>query len=490
MLPRLLPLVLALCAPFAHAQEASPDAPNIVLILADDLGYGELGCYGQSLIPTPNLDRLAAEGMRFTRAYSGAPVCAPSRAVLLSGKHAGHTLVRNNWENGGFGGPGDREGQYPLPPNAVTLSRSLQEAGYATGCVGKWGQGGPFTSGHPNRQGFDFFYGYLCQRRAHNYYPTHLWRNETREELGNEHFAPYWRLEAPLDDERAYYDRIHGTVWAADPLEHETLDFVRRHADERFFLWVTTPIPHVALQVPEDQVDHFPREWDTEPYLGTQGYVAHPRPRAAYAAMIEDLDTTVGHLLDLFDELQLAEDTLVIFTSDNGATYAGGCDHEFFDSVAGLRGLKGSVYEGGLRVPWIARWPGRIAPNTESAHVTSFQDFFPTFADLSGIEAPADTDGISLVPTLLGQGEQAVHENLYWELGNRQAVLTRDQWKLVRTALDKPNPKTELFHLATDPLEEHDLSEAEPEQLERLLRLADELREPSEIFPLRGVDVP
>ena len=180
----------------------------------------------------------------------------------------------------------------------------------------------------------------------------------------------------------------------------------------------------------------------------------------------------------------------MIFTSDNGATYAGGCDHEFFDSVAGLRGLKGSVYEGGLRVPWIARWPGRIAPNTESAHVTSFQDFFPTFADLSGIEAPADTDGISLVPTLLGQGEQAVHEKLYWELGDRQAVLTRDQWKLVRTALDKPNPKTELFHLGQDPLEERDLSEAEPEQLERLLRLADELREPSEIFPLRGVDKP
>lgn len=463
--------------------------PNVVLFLADDLGYGEVGVYGQSLIRTPNWDRLAAEGMRFTRGYSGSPVCAPSRCSLLTGRHTGRSIVRNNWEGGGW----DRdavEGQYPLPEDVPILSEFLAERGYATGVFGKWGLGGTHTDGAPQLQGFDRSVVVNCQRVAHNFYPTHLWSDGERLPLeGNEWFSAHQRIEAPLEDPAEYSARFTGQTYAPDVMLEAALEFLDDHADEPFFLYFPTPLPHVALQVPDEEVQAYPEEWDAEtgPYLGQKGYLPHPRPRAAYAAMISRQDAELGALLDRLDALGLADDTLVIATSDNGPTYAGGVDYDFFDSAGGLRGLKGSVYEGGLRVPTIARWPGRIEPASSSDQPVYFADYAETIADAVGADWQAESDGISFLPTLLQDGVQRPHPYMYWELGRRQALISGD-WKLVRTDLDKDQPIIELFDLARDPGEAIDLSQAQPEILKLLLGLARGARTVSEPFPIARLD--
>lgn len=490
-LPALLILTtLGLAACESGAPSPSEAPPNIVYILADDLGYGELGSYGQTLIQTPNLDRLAEQGMRFTQHYSGSPVCAPSRATLMSGKHTGHTLIRDNFELGGW--TDDEEfGQMPLPTGSFTIGRMLQEQGYVTAAIGKWGLGGPGSTGIPNEQGFDHFYGYLDQKQAHNYYPTHLWRNEVWDTLSNPYFSPHQRLQGDPND-AASYEEFKGQEYAQDLMAEEALGFIRDNAANPFFLYLPFPIPHLALQVPDSALAPYDGAWEEEPYLGDPSYLPHARPKAAYAAMITRMDAHIGQILDLLDEMGLAENTLVMFTSDNGTTYTGGVDADFFDSTGGLRGLKGSVYEGGIRVPLIARWPGRIQPGTVSDHVSAFWDMVPTFAELTGAVPPADIDGVSILPTLLGVSGQERHEALYWEyhgLWNGAQAVRIGDWKGVRLGghLDEDAP-IELYDLSVDPGEETDLAERHPD-LVALVRQVMESRLPSEIdrwnFPIR-----
>ena len=457
--------------------------PNVILILADDLGYGELGCYGQTKIRTPRLDALAREGMRFTDFYSGSPVCAPSRCTLLTGLHTGHAFIRDNKEIGGWG-PDEPEGQLPVPAGTITLGGILQQHGYATAAIGKWGLGGPGSTGAPNAQGFDLFYGYLCQRVAHNYYPTHLWRNGEKDMLdGNEWFAAHQRLEvAPAD--AGDYDKYASSTFAPDRMLNEALRFIDDNRERPFFLYFATPVPHVAIQVPDESVRPYLDEgWDTEPYLGQKGYLPHPHPRAAYAAMISRLDRDIGTMLDRLDELGLAENTIVLFTSDNGPTYAGGVDYEFFNSAGPLRGLKGSLYEGGIRVPLIARWPGRIEAGGETDHAGGLWDLLPTIGALVGLDAasmPVATDGLSFAPTLLGEPQPA-HPYLYWEYQGHQAV-RRGDFK----AFKKRGEETiELYDLAADDFEGVDVAADHAPVVDAVRRIMREGRTTSGDFPLR-----
>ena len=328
----------------------SQEAPNVILVLADDLGYGELGSYGQEHIETPNLDRLAAEGMRFTQHYSGAPVCAPSRYVLMTGRNSGHATIRNNLKV-------QSEGQTPIPSGELTLGELLKGAGYATGVFGKWGLGFPGSEGDPLAQGFDRFFGYNCQVHAHNFYPRYLWSDDETVDLeGN--------------------DRgLTGAQYSHDVIEAELLDFIRANKDRPFFCYVPSTIPHLALQVPESTLAQYRGRWEETPYEG-RSYLPHPTPRAAYAAMITHLDASVGRIMELLQELELEERTLVLFTSDNGATHLNPqVDVEFFKSSGALRGLKGSVYEGGVRVPLIARWKGQVPAGATSSHLSAFEDY-------------------------------------------------------------------------------------------------------------------
>jgi arylsulfatase len=464
LVPLLLVLLACSTSPNDRA-EHSQRPPNVVLLLADDLGWNELGCYGQRKIRTPHVDRLTAEGVRFTQHYSGSAVCAPARCVLLTGLHTGHAFIRDNGEV-------KPEGQRPIPAETVTLAEVLKDAGYATGIFGKWGLGGPGTVGEPNLQGFDDWYGYLCQRQAHNFYPRYLWDNGERVELeGN--------------------DRgLTGAQYSHDLIAERALAFVRAHADEPFFLYVPFTIPHLAIQVPEDSLAEYEGLWDDPPYEGGKGYLPHRAPRAGYAAMVTRMDRDVGRLLDLLDELELAEDTIVFFASDNGPTYdrLGGSDSDFFQSAGPFRGLKGSLYEGGIRVPLVARWPGRIEAGRVSDLPSAFWDLFPTVCELTGASVPEGLDGLSFAPTLTGVGEQARHEYLYWEFrayGGQQAVRLGD-WKGVRQKMKSGNRAIELYDLALDVGERNDLAAEQPELVERVRAIMDgEGRVESDEFPLR-----
>ncbi|MBO6576167.1 MAG: arylsulfatase [Rhodothermales bacterium] len=460
----LLVLLLTACA-----QPEPP--PNVIYILADDLGYGELGAYGQELIRTPNLDRLAAEGMRFTQHYSGSPVCAPSRGSLLTGKHTGTAFVRDNFEVGGWG-PDEPEGQLPLADSETTIAELLQPMGYRTGFVGKWGLGGPDSEGHPNNQGFDRFYGYLCQRVAHNYYPTHLWSDGLADSLeGNTPwFSAHQRIDAPLDSEMEYYARYQRQTYAPERMIEEALAFLDSAQEDPFFLVYATPIPHLALQVPVEELDAYAGAFDEEPFFG-RPYLPHPRPLSAYAAMITYMDRNIGRLLDRLEELGVADNTIVMFSSDNGTTYTGGVEAETFNSTDGLRGLKGSVFEGGIRVPMIARWPQRIAPGTTTDHVSAFWDVLPTLADLTGAAAPRGIDGESFSHVLLGDEPIARERPLYWEyhaFGAMQAVRW-DQWKAVRlNAREDPHGPIQLFDLEADRSETTDVAADHPDVVARM----------------------
>ncbi|MCA9002144.1 MAG: arylsulfatase, partial [Planctomycetes bacterium] len=448
--------------------------PNVILIVADDLGYGDLGSYGQKLIQTPHLDRMAEQGMRFTDFYAGSPVCAPSRCTLMTGLHPGHAYVRDNWEAGGWG-EHDAEGQKPLPTGTQTLGRVLQEAGYQTACIGKWGLGGEGTTGGPLDQGFDRFFGYNCQRHAHNFYPRYLVDDRGIRILeGN--------------------DRgLTGKQYAPDLYADEALKFIREHKDGPFFVYYPTIVPHLALQVPEDSLAPYVGEWDDPPYDGKKGYLPHATPRAAYAGMVSRMDRDIGRLLAQLEEMGVDKNTLVMFTSDNGATYdIGGAHSEFFESNGVLRGAKGSVYEGGLRVPLIARWPGKIPAGTETAALGAFWDFMPTIAGFAGATTEGPLDGTTLAPALFGIAADT-GRTLYWEFpgyGNQQALRQGD-WMLIRRFLgDSKKTSTELYNLATDISQEHNVAAEHPELVAQLLdRMAAE-HVPSKEFPLRGVDTP
>ncbi len=450
--------------------------PNIIFILADDLGYGDLGSYGNTKIRTPQLDQMAKQGMRFTDFYAGSPVCAPSRCVLLTGKHGGHAFIRDNKE-------WQPEGQYPIPASEVTLAELLKAQGYATGAFGKWGLGYPGSEGDPNRQGFDLFYGYNCQREAHNFYPDHLWRNDRKVMLeGNTR-------------------GLTGKHYSHDLIEAEALQFIRANQDKPFFLYAPFTIPHLALQVPEDSLAEYAGAFPADtPYDGKNGYLPHPQPHAAYAAMITRMDRSVGRMLALLKELKLDENTLVIFSSDNGGAFGtvtkdfdflpgrmGGTDYVFFGSTGKFRAFKGSVYEGGIRVPFIARWPGRIKAGGVSDLPAAFYDVLPTLCEVAGTKPPRATDGVSLLPTLLGKGKQTRHEFLFWDFsgyGGQQAVRL-GAWKGLRRNLHRGNTKLELYNLKTDIGEQHDVAAQHPDLVKRIERIMAEQHRPSALFPFK-----
>ncbi len=461
--------------------------PNIVYIMADDLGYGEVGCFGQKLIPTPNVDRLAREGVRFTRFYAASPVCAPTRASLLTGKHQGHAVIRGNKEVGGFG-PNDPEGQFPLPKSEITVAEVLRRGGYATALVGKWGLGGPGPDQNPLDHGFDRFYGYLCQRRAHNYYPAYLWSDRQPDLLGNPVFDAHQKITAPLATENDYYQRFGGPTYAPAKMAEACLDFIDKHAKQPFFLYFAPTLPHLALQAPKTWVDKFPPAWDAKPYLGGQGYLPTARPRATYAAMIAYLDHIVGQILDELDRRDLTRNTLVIFTSDNGATFNGGVDRAFFHSNGELRDGKMTVYEGGIRVPFVARWPGKIRPETSTDSVATAYDTMATLSQIVGQPAPCG-DGTSYLSALTGKSDVR-REYVYFEYPeatSQQAVIFGNL-KAVRPNLIKNPGLVEVYDLATDIGETHDLARDRPDIVRRALEVFRREHVPNRDFPLPGVD--
>jgi len=420
--------------------------PNIIFFLADDLGRGEVGCYGQELIRTPHIDALAREGMRFTQHYSGSPVCAPSRCTLMTGKHTGRAYIRDNFEMGGWN-EGDPEGQRPIPAGTETIARMLRRIGYRTAAIGKWGLGGPDSSGDPLRQGFDHFYGHLCQRIAHNHYTTHLWRDGKKE---------------ILDGNR--WQNVTGKHYAPDLMAEDALRFIRERGDRPFFLYFATPVPHAAIQVPEDSLAEYRGRWPDPPYTGDKGYLPHPAPRAGYAAMVTRMDRDLGRMMALLEELGIADRTIVFLSSDNGPTFNGGTDSTFFRSARPFRGLKCEVYEGGIRVPMIVRWPGRICAGSTAEHVSAFWDVLPTIAEATGAEAPRDIDGVSFLPTLLGEPGRRRHDHLYWEYhGSPSQAVRLGDWKGVRrNARKDPDGPIELYDLACDIGETRDLAKEHP----------------------------
>lgn len=451
------------------AGSATSPAPNIIYILADDLGYGDLSCYGQTLFNTPNIDRLAQSGMTFTQHYSGSTVCAPSRSALMTGLHTGHTFVRGNKEV-------QPEGQYPLPDESFTIAEALKEAGYTTGAFGKWGLGYPGSEGDPNYQGFDTFYGYNCQRMGHHYYPYHLWSNQDS-----------IVLEANLGKQKGAY--------APELIHQEVLRFIRDNQEQPFFLYLPSIIPHAELIAPDSVMAKHLGQY--EPEINYEGYDDGPKYRrgpyesqenahAAFVAMIEILDRQVGEIVQTLEELGLSENTLIMFTSDNGPHQEGGADPEYFNSNGPLKGFKRDLYEGGIRVPMIASWPGKIEAGTQTDHISAFWDLFPTLADLTDMKAPAEIDGISFLPTLLGQAsEQKKHEYLYWEFherGGRLAV-RKDKWKAVKyDVLEKPDAPLELYDLSVDLGEENNIAAQHPEVVAEMKRIMEQARTPSEVF--------
>lgn len=449
--------------------ETANARPNIVYILADDLGYGDLSSYGQQKFSTPNIDKLAKNGILFTQHYSGSTVCAPSRSALLTGMHTGHTVVRGNKEI-------MPEGQYPLPDNTFTMAEAMQKAGYATGAFGKWGLGFPGSEGDPLNQGFDTFFGYNCQRLGHNYYPDHLWANKDS-----------LVLKGNLGKNKGTY---------APGLIHEkTLEFIELNKDNPFFLYVASIIPHAELAAPEEFMEKnrgkFPPETpyegvDDGPEFNQGPYRSQKEPHTAFVSMVQLLDAQVGEIVAKLEGLGIADNTIVVFTSDNGPHTEGGADPEYFDSNGPFRGTKRDLYEGGIRVPMIAAWPGKIRPGSTTELVSAFWDVFPTFSDIAGIETPEGLDGISFLPTLLGHEDlQENHEYLYWEFhekGGRQAIRKGD-WKAVKyDVFGGADVAIKLYDLTTDIGEQNNVAEKNPEVIKEMKTLFENARTPSDVF--------
>lgn len=490
----LLVVLLVLATPSALSVAAQRAArPNVIFVLADDLGYGELGCFGQQHIRTPHLDRLAKQGMRLTQHYSGNAVCAPSRCVLMTGLHPGHAFIRNNRSV-------EPEGQYPIPAGTATVARLLGQQVYATGAFGKWGLGPPASHAEPLAQGFDRFFGYNCQAVAHNYYPTYLWDDRQRLPLDNPKFSAHQRLPEDADvNDASAYAVYEGNQYAPDLICDAARQFIRQHQDEPFFVYVPTTVPHLALQVPDDSLEEYAGQFDDAPYDGSRRYLPHHKPRAAYAAMVTRMDREIGRLVELVDELGLTEQTIFIFSSDNGPAEdgLGGADSAFFNSAGPLRSRKGWLYEGGIRVPTIVRWKGHIAPGSTSDRVSGFEDWLPTILELVDAKqaTPDGLDGISMAPTLLGQ-DQPPRPFLYREFpayDGQQSVRMGD-WKGIRQNLmprgknAEPNMHIELYNLADDIGETRDVSAAHPEIVAQIESIMREQHTPSEEFPLPAID--
>ncbi|WP_165071689.1 arylsulfatase [Paludisphaera rhizosphaerae] len=425
-------LVLFLLGVPAPSVLAEDPKPNVLYIMADDLGYGDLGCYGQKLIKTPNIDALAAQGTRYLQAYAGSTVCAPSRSALMTGKHTGHAPIRGNQEV-------KPEGQVPMPADTFTMAHLFKRAGYTTGLIGKWGLGYPGSVSTPDKMGFDDFYGYNCQAKAHEYYPEYLWKNDQKVML-------------------------NGKAYSHDLMAAEALDFVRRNRDRPFFLDLSLTIPHAKLQVPD---------------LGPYANESWPDDLKRLAAMITRMDSDVGRLMVLLDELKIADRTLVFFVSDNGAAY----NDQLFQHSGALRGRKRDMYEGGVRTPAILRWPGHVKAGAVSEQVWTFWDLLPTFADLIGVPAPSGLDGVSVLPAFV-EGRKIEHPPLYFEFHERgfdQCARIGD-WKAVRHGSKGP---IELYDLSVDSSEKTDVAAAHPDVVRKFEDYLATARTDSEIWPIR-----
>jgi len=462
-------LLASIAAVSCSQSNKEKSQPNIVFILADDLGYGDLSCYGQQKFTTPNIDRLARDGMMFTQHYTGCTVSAPSRSVLMTGQHTGHTPIRGNrgW---------DPEGQWPLPAESVTIAEMLKTKGYATGAFGKWGLGYIDTYGDPNKQGIDEFFGYNCQSLAHNYYPDHLWQNHEKVLLHEN-------------------DSGKTGAYSADLIHRAAIKFIETNKEKPFFLFYPTTIPHAELFAKEDYMKKFRGKFDPEKsYAGTDDgpnyrlgpYGSQPEAHAAFAAMVKQLDDYVGELMAKLAEFELEENTIVIFASDNGPHLEGGADPDYFNSNGDLKGFKRDMYEGGIRTPLLVKWPEKIKEGSVSDHVSAFWDFMPTFAEITGADPPENIDGISLLPTLLGKKKQKEHEYLYWEFheqGGKIAV-RMGNWKAVQRNVDKaPGGETELYDLSTDVGEANNVASSNPEIVSKMEELMKQAHTPSRDFP-------
>lgn len=473
---------------------AEVQKPNIIVILADDLGWAELGCYGQEKILTPHLDRLASQGQCWTQFYSGAPVCSPSRNVLLTGRHTGGCNVQNLLRADRSETTEDLRGDHPMKAE-LPLHTALKSAGYTTTTFGKWGMGEYGTTGAPDRNGVDYFYGYTDHRMCHTFYPPFLWRNGVKEAINDPGIPGHSRIpEGPVT-----YEKLTGQKNSSVAITDELLAYVDRQAGAKqpFFIYYCPLEPHVAMQPPRDWVERYPEEWDTEPYRGERSYQPHPRPRAGYAAMISFMDYNIGQLLVKLKEKGLEENTLVIFTSDNGTTHdVGGVDHKFFTSVADLRGLKGSAHEGGIRVPGIIRWPGKIAPGKVIDQPAYSADIMPTLCALTGAD-PGKPYGENLLPVLLGKSDTLTDRRpLVWTgggYGGQVAVRIGDM-KAIRKNLD-PSVKQgpfdwEVYDLSKDRAETADLSATRRDVVEQAIAVLKEEYTRDPAYPELGIFSP
>lgn len=459
-------LALASCA----QSEKEKQLPNFVFILADDLGYGDLSCYGQNKFSTPNIDRLAEQGMLFRQHYTGCTVSAPSRSSLMTGLHTGHTPIRGNkgWEP---------EGQWPLPATSVTIAEVLKAKGYVSGAYGKWGLGFIDTEGDPNSQGFDEFFGFNCQSLAHNYYPDHLWHNHEKVLLHEN-------------------DSGRFGIYSADIIHKAALDFLENNRNKPFFLFYPTTIPHAELFAKEEYMKMFRGKFlpeksfkgtDSGPNFRLGPYGSQPEGHTAFAAMIKELDDYVGELISKITELGLEKNTVVIFASDNGPHLEAGADPDYFNSNGVLKGYKRDVYEGGIRTPLIVRWPEKVKPGSVSDHISAFWDILPTLAEIAGAEIQGEIDGISFLPTLTGKNNrQKQHEYLYWEFHEQGGKIgvRMGNWKAVKRDIDKsPQGAVELYDLSKDIGETNDIASANPELVKKMEEIMKAARNPSDAFP-------
>ncbi len=439
--------------------------PNIIYILADDLGYGDLGCYGQKQIKTPHLDKMAADGLRFTQHYAGSTVCSPSRCSLMTGKHVGHCSIRGNVE-------------VLMGPNEMTLAKLLKQVGYSTACIGKWGIGHPPPPEDPFNNGFDYFFGYLSMWHAHNYYPEFLWKNGKKVQLKN-------IVKHPEKHYQKGQEKLTGLViekvdYSSDLFTEDALSFLEKQT-KPFFLFLSYTIPHA-----NNEAVWFGEHGMEVPDYGIYKDQDWPEPEKGKAAMITRMDRDIGIILSKLKKLGIDDNTLVIFSSDNGPHKKGGIDPDFFYSNGQLKGYKRDLYDGGIRVPLIARWPGKIKSGSDSDHISAFWDILPTFAELTGAQIPSDIDGISFLPTLLGKkSQQKQHEYLYWEFheGSSKQAIRMGDWKAVRLAPSKP---FELYNLKSDIGEQNNIADKHPDIIAKVKSILANVRTDEKQWPLQN----
>ena len=483
-------LLMVGCQNKQPSKQATNQKPNIIYILADDLGYGDLGAYGQTKIETPNIDALAKQGMLFTQHYSGAPVCAPARASLLTGKHGGHASIRGNdewrergdvWNHLAMLKDSTLEGQRPMPKNTTTIAQLLKTADYKTAIVGKWGLGAPHTQSIPTKMGFDYFFGYNCQRIAHTYTPVHLYENENRFHLNNDTIVPHYGIEKGSDPlAEASYEKYYQPDYSPSLIFDKMMGFIEKNKEHPFFLYWASPIPHVPLQAQKKWVDYYVKKFgDEKPYYHENkgSYFPTRYPHATYAAMVSYLDENVGKLVTYLKKEGLYDNTLIVFTSDNGPASNGGSDSPWFNSAGQFKSnygrVKGYTYEGGIRVPMIVTWPEKIKAGSVNNHISAFCDVMPTFNEIAHVKTAYKSDGISFYNALTNENKQEEHEYLYWEFAGYkgQVAVRMGKWKMIWKNIKTGNKDVELYDLDEDIEEQNNIINDHPELLEKFFEI-------------------